>query len=150
MHIPEGMLRQAVLLSERYITDRFLPDKAIDLIDEACSDLNLHDPDINRRMELKRDLENVTFERETLMSAQPRGGPGVSQEELDARYARIAELTQPGAAAAAGAVMPLGGQGYAPADHGQSGPGHRAVDQDPCQQDPGGGVPAPVASWRSG
>ena len=35
--IPEGILRQAVLLSERYITDRFLPDKAIDLIDEACA-----------------------------------------------------------------------------------------------------------------
>ncbi|MFQ6975741.1 MAG: AAA family ATPase [Oscillibacter sp.] len=46
--IPEGILRQAVLLSERYITDRFLPDKAIDLIDEACSDLNLHDKNINR------------------------------------------------------------------------------------------------------
>ena len=52
--IPEGILRQAVLLSERYITDRFLPDKAIDLIDEACSDLNLHDKNINRRMELRR------------------------------------------------------------------------------------------------
>ena len=35
------------MLSERYITDRFLPDKAIDLIDEACSDLNLKDPDIS-------------------------------------------------------------------------------------------------------
>ena len=58
--IPEGILRQAVLLSERYITDRFLPDKAIDLIDEACSDLNLHDASINRRMELKRDLENIS------------------------------------------------------------------------------------------
>ena len=51
--IPQGVLRQAVLLSERYITDRYLPDKAIDLIDEACSDKNLHDPDINRRMELE-------------------------------------------------------------------------------------------------
>ena len=90
--IPQGVLRQAVALSERYITDRFLPDKAIDLIDEACSDMNLHDPDINRRMEVKRDLENVTFERETLMSAQPPEGQELSQEELDARYARIAEL----------------------------------------------------------
>ena len=90
--IPQGVLRQAVVLSERYITDRFLPDKAIDLIDEACSDMNLHDPDINRRMEVKRDLENVTFERETLMSAQPPEGQELSQEELDARYARIAEL----------------------------------------------------------
>ena len=92
VQIPEGILRQAVALSERYITDRFLPDKSIDLIDEACSDLNLHDASINRRMELKRDLENITFERETLMSAEPEEGKELSNEELDRRYARIAEL----------------------------------------------------------
>ena len=90
--IPQGVLRQAVLLSERYITDRYLPDKAIDLIDEACSDKNLHDPDINRRMELERELENLTFERENLMSAQPANGQEFTQEELDHRYERIAEL----------------------------------------------------------
>ena len=90
--IPEGVLRQAVLLSERYITDRFLPDKAIDLIDEACSDLNLKDPTINRRMEVKRDLENVTCERETLMSAEAPEGEELTEEQLDQRYARIAEL----------------------------------------------------------
>ena len=90
--IPQGVLRQAVLLSERYITDRYLPDKAIDLIDEACSDKNLHDPDINRRMELELELENLTFERENLMSAQPAEGQEFTQEELDHRYARIAEL----------------------------------------------------------
>ena len=90
--IPQGVLRQAVLLSERYITDRYLPDKAIDLIDEACSDKNLHDPDINRRMELERELENLTFERENLMSAQPAEGQEFTKEELDQRYARIAEL----------------------------------------------------------
>ena len=92
VQIPEGILRQAVTLSERYITDRFLPDKAIDLIDEACSDLNLRDASINRRMELKRDLENITFERDTLMSAEPEEGKEFTQEELDTRYARIAEL----------------------------------------------------------
>ena len=92
VQIPEGVLRQAVTLSERYITDRFLPDKAIDLIDEACSDLNLHDASINRRMELKRDLENITFERETLMSAEPEEGKEFTPEELEQRYARIAEL----------------------------------------------------------
>ncbi len=86
VRIPDGVLRQAVVLSERYITDRFLPDKAIDLIDEACSDMNLKDAGINRRMEVKQDLENVTFERETLMSADPEGA------DMDERYARIAEL----------------------------------------------------------
>ncbi len=78
--IPEGILRQAVLLSERYITDRFLPDKAIDLIDEACSDLNLHDKNINRRMELRREIEDYGKERELLQGA----------EEPD--FERLAEL----------------------------------------------------------
>ena len=78
--IPEGILRQAVLLSERYITDRFLPDKAIDLIDEACSDLNLHDKNINRRMELHREIEDNDKERELLQGA----------EEPD--FERLAEL----------------------------------------------------------
>ena len=90
--IPQGVLRQAVVLSERYITDRYLPDKAIDLIDEACSDRNLHDPEINRRMELERELENLTFERESLMSAQPADGQQFTEQELDRRYERIAEL----------------------------------------------------------
>ena len=78
--IPEGILRQAVLLSERYITDRFLPDKAIDLIDEACSDLNLHDKNINRRMALRREIEDYDKERELLQGA----------EEPD--FERLAEL----------------------------------------------------------
>ena len=68
--IPEGILRQAVLLSERYITDRFLPDKAIDLIDEACSDMNLKDRDINRRQEIVRELEDYAKERELLEGAE--------------------------------------------------------------------------------
>ena len=90
--IPQGVLRQAVVLSERYITDRYLPDKAIDLIDEACSDRNLHDPEINRRMELEREQANLTFERESLMSAQPADGQQFTEQELDQRYERIAEL----------------------------------------------------------
>ena len=90
VRIPEEMCRQAVLLSERYITDRFLPDKAIDLIDEACSDVNLKDADINRRMAAERDLENVRFEREALMSEDVPKDAG--EDFLDKRYARIAEL----------------------------------------------------------
>ena len=90
--IPQGVLRQAVLLSERYITDRYLPDKAIDLIDEACSDRNLHDPEINRRMELEQELSNLIFERENRLSAQPADGQQFTEQELDQRYERIAEL----------------------------------------------------------
>ena len=70
VRIPEGILRQAVLLSERYITDRFLPDKAIDLIDEACSDMNLKDHDINRRQEVLRELGDYAKERELLEAAE--------------------------------------------------------------------------------
>ena len=90
--ISDAALTAAVDLSARYINDRFLPDKAIDLIDEACSDRNLHDPEINRRMELERELENLTFERESLMSAQPADGQQFTEQELDRRYERIAEL----------------------------------------------------------
>ena len=81
--IPGGMLRQAVLLSERYITDRFLPDKAIDLIDEACSDLNLKDKGISRRMEIQRELED--YEKERTMLEE-------KEEKAEADYARMAEL----------------------------------------------------------
>ena len=70
VHIPDGILRQAVILSERYITDRYLPDKAIDLIDEACSDLNLHDKDINRRQEVLREIADYDKEREILEAAE--------------------------------------------------------------------------------
>ena len=88
--VPDGVLRQAVSLSERYITDRYLPDKAIDLIDEACSDLNLHDADINRRMELEQQLATIATEQETLSSETPEGEE--TPEQLDRRYARIAQL----------------------------------------------------------
>ena len=90
--ISDEMCRQAVLMSERYITDRFLPDKAIDLIDEACSDVNLKDEGINRRMAAERDLENVRFEREALMSDGAQAVQTLTEEQLDRRYARIAEL----------------------------------------------------------
>ena len=95
--IPEGILRQAVLLSERYITDRFLPDKAIDLIDEACSDLNLHDKNINRRMELRREIEDYDKECELLQGAEEPDFERLAelksltikaQEELDALCAQ--------------------------------------------------------------
>ena len=95
--IPEGILRQAVLLSERYITDRFLPDKAIDLIDEACSDLNMHDKNINRRMELRREIEDYDKERELLQGAEEPDFERLAelksltmkaQEELDALCAQ--------------------------------------------------------------
>lgn len=58
----------AVTLSERYITDRYLPDKAIDLIDEACSDLNLKSALISERTKISKDLENIKAERDSLLN----------------------------------------------------------------------------------
>ncbi|MGM9598949.1 MAG: AAA family ATPase [Faecousia sp.] len=54
--------RQAVILSERYITDRFLPDKAIDLLDEACSDLNLHSKEISDLAEKRKERDDYQLE----------------------------------------------------------------------------------------
>ena len=90
--ISDEMCAEAVKMSERYITDRFLPDKAIDLIDEASSDVNLKDKNIIRRAELRKDLDDLKFERETLMSADAPKGEELTDEALDKRYERIAEL----------------------------------------------------------
>ncbi len=65
--ITPEVARQAVLLSERYISDRFLPDKAIDLIDEACSDVNLKSPAIAEADALRKEIDSIRTEREKLM-----------------------------------------------------------------------------------
>ena len=66
--ISPEMCRLAVTLSERYITDRFLPDKAIDLIDEACSDVNLKNKALARIEALEKDVADLDKERELLMA----------------------------------------------------------------------------------
>ena len=66
--IPPEMCREAVLLSERYITDRYLPDKAIDLIDEACSDVNLKDKSLARIDEAQKEIDDLNREREILLA----------------------------------------------------------------------------------
>ena len=90
--IPDAMCRLAVVLSERYITDRFLPDKAIDLVDEACSDVNLKNADLIRADEVEKEIGDYARERELLASAPPKAGDAYDDQELDRRYARIAEL----------------------------------------------------------
>ncbi len=60
--ISPEIARQCVVLSERYITDRFLPDKAIDLLDEACSDLNLRSKEISRLAELRKERDDYELE----------------------------------------------------------------------------------------
>ena len=90
--IPDAMCRLAVVLSERYITDRFLPDKAIDLVDEACSDVNLKNADLIRADEVEKEIGDYARERELLASAPPKTGDAYDDQELERRYARIAEL----------------------------------------------------------
>ena len=60
--ISPEIARQCVVLSERYITDRFLPDKAIDLLDEACSDVNLRCKEISQLAELKKERDDYELE----------------------------------------------------------------------------------------
>ena len=60
--ISPEIARQCVILSERYISDRFLPDKAIDLLDEACSDLNLRCKEISQLAELKKERDDYELE----------------------------------------------------------------------------------------
>jgi ATP-dependent Clp protease ATP-binding subunit ClpA len=68
--ISDEMCRLAVTLSERYITDRFLPDKAIDLLDEACSDVDLKNPDSTRRLQLEKENDDLDKERELLLTQE--------------------------------------------------------------------------------
>ena len=62
VEISPEIARQCVVLSERYITDRFLPDKAIDLLDEACSDVNLQCKEISQLAELKKERDDYELE----------------------------------------------------------------------------------------
>ena len=83
--ITDEMCRMAVTLSERYITDRFLPDKAIDLIDEACSDVHLHNKDIERIAEIKKECADLDKERELLLSGTAGDGDFEKLAELRSR-----------------------------------------------------------------
>ena len=84
VEVTPEIARQTVLLSERYITDRFLPDKAIDLLDEACSDENLRNPIINRLAAASKELSDVELELK-MLSEQ-------TEEKTPADYERIATL----------------------------------------------------------
>ncbi len=84
VEISDEMCRAAVRLSERYITDRFLPDKAIDLLDEACSDVNLKNKSLERVTEIDKEIADIQKERELLLS----GDKAQSEED----YQRLAAL----------------------------------------------------------
>ena len=87
VNIPDEIAASAVIMSERYITDRFLPDKAIDLIDEACSHIVLHSPHINERYATIEKLADVDRKTEALNSKISESG----KEPTEAEYKRLAE-----------------------------------------------------------
>ena len=61
--ISTDVIKQAVIMSEKYIHDRFLPDKAIDVLDEACSEINLNNKDLYELEVLKNELQDVQAEK---------------------------------------------------------------------------------------
>ena len=81
VEISPEIARQCVVLSERYITDRFLPDKAIDLLDEACSDVNLQCKEISQLAELKKERDDYELELRML-----------NEDTENQDYERIAKL----------------------------------------------------------
>ncbi len=79
--ISPEIARQCVILSERYITDRFLPDKAIDLLDEACSDVNLRSKELSQLAELKKERDDYELELKML-----------SEDTQNQQYERLATI----------------------------------------------------------
>ena len=67
--ISNDVIKQAVIMSEKYIHDRFLPDKAIDILDEACSRINLENKDLYKLEMLKKELSEVQAEKEEVIAA---------------------------------------------------------------------------------
>ena len=67
--ISSDVIKQTVIMSEKYIHDRFLPDKAIDILDEACSRINLENKDLFKLEMLKRELQAIQTEKEEVIEA---------------------------------------------------------------------------------
>ncbi len=67
--ISTDVIKQAVIMSEKYIHDRFLPDKAIDILDEACSRINLDNKELYELEVLKNELAKVQEEKEEAAQA---------------------------------------------------------------------------------
>ncbi len=86
--ISPDICRQAVTMSERYITDRYLPDKAIDLIDEASSDVNLHNKDLARLAEIDKELADYAKEMEVVL-ASTGGQNDPKLQELQKKEQRL-------------------------------------------------------------
>lgn len=87
VHIPDELLRRAVVLSERYITDRYLPDKAIDLLDEAAANLSLNSAVLNESYEIKEQMLSEKEKREALEAEEAN-----DEQSEKARYEELAKI----------------------------------------------------------
>ena len=87
IRIPDHVLRSAVVLSERYITDRYLPDKAIDLIDEAAAHISLSSPELNEHAEIGDKLIVLERERDELEAKAKEG-----KDQSEDIYKRLADI----------------------------------------------------------
>lgn len=81
--VPDHILRRIVTLSERYITDRFLPDKAIDLLDEACSYMAINSPIVDQINRLADEIKQLEAEKAAIENKE-------TMEESD--YPRLADI----------------------------------------------------------
>ena len=85
--IPDGILHRAVVLSERYITDRYLPDKAIDLLDEAASKLSLSSAELNESLEIHDKLLSLKSDREALEAMMT-----TDDKEIQKKYEELTKI----------------------------------------------------------
>ena len=90
VQVPADVLSATVTLSERYITDRYLPDKAIDLLDEACACCNLAHPVISEYLEARKELDTLKQEEADMANADVN--EPIDYEQVAERKTRIAQL----------------------------------------------------------
>ncbi|MCI8655597.1 MAG: ATP-dependent Clp protease ATP-binding subunit [Clostridia bacterium] len=87
--ISSDVIRQTVIMSEKYIHDRFLPDKAIDILDEACSRINLENKDLFKLEMLKQELKDVLVEKDSLSNID---SPSSENNDANTNYQKVADL----------------------------------------------------------
>ena len=115
VQVDADVLSAIVTLSERYITDRYLPDKAIDLLDEACACCNLAHPVISEYLEMQKELDGLRQEEADMESSDVN-------EAID--YEQVAQRKTPHRQARGRAARKAGCCQRDKSDHGRCGKGH--------------------------
>ena len=96
VRVSDPIVTSVVQLSERYITDRYLPDKAIDLLDESCACCNLRHPEITEYFQLQRQVADLENQEHDLENPDPdkQGDNAVDYEELARVKTELARLRE--------------------------------------------------------